>query len=231
MIRVLVVSDMRLLRDGLALHLDRDPRIDLVGTAPGPDDCLRHVAEHPPEVLLLDVTMPQSLATLREITVVAPGTRVVAVAISDVDSDVLACVEAGIAGYVPRDGSLEDLVTTIESVVRGESIIPPRMTASLLQRLVALARNRATGPENVTLTAREREITKLIEQGKSNKEVAVLLGIEVPTVKNHVHRILAKFQLHRRGEIAGCLRQQHPQRWHPPESRLQTGGRLPEGAP
>jgi DNA-binding NarL/FixJ family response regulator len=138
----------------------------------------------------------------------------VALGISNVESEVLAYVEAGIAGYVPRDGSLEDLAAVVDSVARDESVVTPRVAASLMRRVKALASDRAPSARNATLTAREGEIAYLIEQGKSNKEIAVLLNIEVATVKNHVHNILEKLHINRRGQVSGNLHRQD--RWRRP---------------
>ena len=107
-----------------------------------------------------------------------------------------------------REGSLDDLRRAIDSVARGESIVSPKMAASLLRRVSTLAADRAAPPAIEELTVREREIVGLIEQGLANKQIAARLNIELATVKNHVHRILEKLDVTRRGEIAARLRHQ-----------------------
>src|SRR5439155_827652 len=105
-----------------------------------------------------------------------------------------------------REASIDDLVTVIESVARGEAICSPRVAAGLLRRVAALAAGHGGDLPRAQLTNREREIVRLIDNGLSNKEIARALGIEVATVKNHVHNILEKLQVHRRGEAAARVR-------------------------
>lgn len=114
------------------------------------------------------------------------------------------------AGYVSRDRSLPELIQTVESIVRGELLCPPRIAASMLRRIGTLAgRVRGTGVLHsaADLTQREREIASLAGQGLSNKEIAHRLGIEVATAKTHIHHILEKLHLRRRIEIATKSRQ------------------------
>jgi DNA-binding NarL/FixJ family response regulator len=98
------------------------------------------------------------------------------------------------------------LVATLESATRGEALFSPRMAASLLRRVAALAATQPSPSAQVRLTPRERDIMRLLDEGLSNKEIAQRLGIEVATVKNHVHNILEKLQVHRRGEAAAWSR-------------------------
>ncbi len=133
-----------------------------------------------------------------------------ALAVSEVESDVLAWAEAGVVGYVPREASLEDLVSTIEAVVRGELRCSPRIAATLFRRVTKLSANRRHTPQGIHLTPRELEILDLIDHGLSNKQIAGKLGIEVATVKNHVHNILEKLQVNRRGEAAARMRSRLP---------------------
>jgi two-component system nitrate/nitrite response regulator NarL len=107
---------------------------------------------------------------------------------------------------VTPDGSLDDLASAVASVRRGEVLCSPGMAAGLFRRVAALARERGLDPIEEKLTARELEVLRLIEEGRSNKEIASLLSIEVPTVKNHVHRILEKLHVHRRSEAAARAR-------------------------
>jgi DNA-binding NarL/FixJ family response regulator len=128
----------------------------------------------------------------------------VTLGVDDGDDDVLAWAEAGVSGYVARDASFEDLVETVRAVARGELRCSPRLAATLLRRVTALA---GDAPHSATrLTQREREISSLLEAGLSNKEIAGRLYIELPTVKNHVHNILRKVGASRRGEAAALLR-------------------------
>jgi DNA-binding NarL/FixJ family response regulator len=131
--------------------------------------------------------------------------KIVALGVPDGEDAILSFGEAGIAGCVPPDASIQDLVQAVERAVRGELQITPRIAGAMIRRLALRA---AAGDDSSgnTLTARESEIVRLIDQGLSNKEIAVRLGIEVATVKNHVHNLLEKLRVHRRAEAAARLR-------------------------
>ncbi len=203
-IRVLIVADIRLYRDGLAHIVGDEPRLTVVGTAPDLPTALQVVAERSPDVALVDLVMPQSVAAVRAIATAAPRVKVVALGVRENEQDLIACAEAGVAGYVPRGASVADLVTALESVGRGELLCSPRTAATLWRRVAALATGGA-GPPHHALTPREREIAGLLEAGLSNKDIAVRLGIEVATVKNHVHNLLDKLQVHRRAQAVARL--------------------------
>jgi DNA-binding NarL/FixJ family response regulator len=137
----------------------------------------------------------------------APDARIVALGISGEEADVLPLAEAGIAGWLTREASVEDLCETVASAAAGEAVCSPRIAASLLRRVAALAADRRLGPTATPLTRRQREILALIDEGLSNKEIARRLSIELATVKNHVHNILEKLQVRRRAEAAALVRE------------------------
>jgi two-component system nitrate/nitrite response regulator NarL len=206
MIRLAIVADIRLYREGLAECLGRRDGFEVVCTASTPTQAWIGISELHPDTLLVDMAIDESRAAILHLMDLAPGTHIVALGVADVEGDVLACAEAGAAGYVPRDGSIEDLVAAIQCAARGELLCSPRMAGSLLRRVAALAAEQGHHPPALALTGREREVVRLIDQGLSNKEIARQLGIEVATVKNHVHNLLEKLQVHRRSEAAACLR-------------------------
>ena len=205
-IRVLLVTDIRIYREGLADALARREQLEVVGGAPSLEAAIVALRASRPDVVLVDMAMVSGLATARALLDAEPGLRVIALGVPDAESDLIACAEAGIAGLVPRDASLGDLVATLESTVRGELLCSPRMAASILRRLAKLAAERDNTSLAIPLTAREREVVNFVDRGLSNKEIARGLGIEVPTVKNHVHNILEKLNVHRRGEAAALIR-------------------------
>lgn len=206
MIRVLMVAHIRLYREGLADMLREEPRIEVVGTASGADEALAALREQEPDVVLLDMAIPDNVWLVRALVAAVPGTKVVALAVPEVEREVLACAEAGVAGYVTREGSIEDVVAAVESVARGEMLCSPRMAATLLQRVATLALERSPQSIEARLTRREIEILDLIDQGLSNKEIARRLTIELSTVKNHVHNVLEKLNVSRRAEAAARVR-------------------------
>jgi DNA-binding NarL/FixJ family response regulator len=204
-VRVVIASDIRLYREGVAAILERDGHLDVVRTTAGSECALNAVGETRAHVLLLDVGMPDAVATVREISMRYPAVKTVALGVSENHEDVIACAEAGVTGYVFRDSSVDDLVAVVQSAEAGELKCSGRLAAILLQRVTALAA-RGAGEEPVHLTSREIEIAGLIEQGLTNKEIASRLTIQLSTAKNHVHRILDKLETHTRGEAVARLR-------------------------
>jgi DNA-binding NarL/FixJ family response regulator len=146
-------------------------------------------------------------AAVRTVVGSASGTRVVVLGVHEVESEVMACAEAGVAGYVTREASLEELVNVVESVARGESLLAPRIGALLLRRVAEAAKHSRIPAAVDRLTPREIEIVGLIDEGLSNKQIAGQLSIELATVKNHVHSILEKLEVGRRAEAAARVRQ------------------------
>jgi DNA-binding NarL/FixJ family response regulator len=205
-IRIAVVAEVRLYREGLADMLRGEPGIDVVATASGADDAVRALRDLEPAVVLIDMAIPDNVWLIRALVAAAPGTRVVALAVPEIEREVLACAEAGVAGYVTRDGSIEDVVAAVESAARGELLCSPRMAATLFQRVATLALEQSPADIESRLTTRELEILNLIDQGLSNKEIARRLTIELSTVKNHVHHILDKLNVSRRSEAAARVR-------------------------
>jgi DNA-binding NarL/FixJ family response regulator len=202
---VFILSDVRLFRDGLAQLLLRDTMVAVVGAASA-RDAGALIAQLRPDVVLLDATLlsgPDCAQRLRE---VVQGSKIVAFALGELDADVIACAEIGISAFVNRDGSHADLLVAIDQARRREFAISPRHASVLLGRIAELAEMRSRTLATAKLTRREREIVPLIERGLSNKEIARQLAIESTTIKNHVHNILTKLQLCRRGEIAAHAR-------------------------
>jgi DNA-binding NarL/FixJ family response regulator len=151
--------------------------------------------------------MPEALALPDTIAAARLAVKVVAFSVAETDDEICECAEAGIAGYVARNGSKEDLIAAIENAVRGEVVCSPRAAASLFRRLAAHVRTKRQRPPEAALTSREQDIIALIDRGLSNKEIARQLQIRLPTVKNHVHNILEKLQVRRRGAAAALLRE------------------------
>lgn len=206
---LLIVSDIRLYREGLAALLSRRDALQVIGTATHPDEALQQACELDPAVVVVDQALPGSLLLTQTLAQVRPNIRVVALGVPDSEESLLVFAEAGVAGYVPREGSVEDLVEAVQCATRGELQCSPQLAGILIRRLAwraAAGSNLTTNP----LTARESEIVHLIDEGLSNKEIAVRLGIEVATVKNHVHNLLEKLRVHRRAEAAAQLRGRDP---------------------
>jgi DNA-binding NarL/FixJ family response regulator len=206
MIRVLIAAEVRLYREGLADMLRREPGIEIVATSAGADDAVRAVGALAPDVVLVDFPVPEDAWLVRALAAAGPGTRIVALSVVDAEASVIACAESGVAGYVTRDASIEDVVAAIQAAARGEVLCSARMAATLFRRVATLALERSSSSIESRLTQRELEILDLIDQGMSNKEIARKLTIELSTVKNHVHNILEKLQVSRRSEAAAQAR-------------------------
>jgi two-component system, NarL family, nitrate/nitrite response regulator NarL len=203
-IRIYVVSATRLYRDGLTDALSA--HFVVVGAAASPAAALAEIVTFRPDVVLLDSDAPDSADAVAAVVAAVPSTRVVALAMPEVETRLVTLAEAGISGYVSRDGSIEDLVAVIESVFRGEMLCSPRMAATLLRRVTTLAAERAPERTLGHLTERQSEIVALIAEGLTNKEIASRLHIELPTVKNHLHAIFARLDVSRRSEAAARAR-------------------------
>jgi DNA-binding NarL/FixJ family response regulator len=205
-IRVLVIADIRLFREGLALVLSGCQRLTMVGAVRdrlAAGSASRSLA---PDVALIDMATPESHQIVRDLRQPPLGTQVVALGVFEEEPTLLACVEAGVAGFVSRDGSIEDLIAAIETAARGDVICPPALVGPVWRRVAALAGNPSNQGVAVELTRREREIVRLIDGELSNKEIAKRLGIGLATVKNHVHNLLDKLHVATREQAAARVR-------------------------
>jgi two-component system nitrate/nitrite response regulator NarL len=201
---VVVISDIRLYREGVCQLLDREPHLRVVGVGSSLETVAEENGAQLSDIVLVDAAIPDPVATIRAIGLRAPAARVIVLNTSDVDGDLLAFAEAGIAGYVTREATTSDLLAAIDSAQRGEALCSPRAAAALLERVARLAGDPL--PADAGLTTRESEILGLISAGLSNKEIGSRLFIGVPTVKTHVHNILKKLGASRRGEAAARVR-------------------------
>jgi two-component system, NarL family, nitrate/nitrite response regulator NarL len=202
--RVCIAARVRMYREGLAQELQRDARF-LVVARPGDwAGCLEAARQTSPEVIVLDLAVADSPAAVRTLRVVAPGVRVIGLAVESVE-DALCCAEAGFAGYITCEDSLADLADRIEDVCLGKMPCTPDVSWRLFERVGELAREEAR-LEAPPLTTREREIALLVARGLSNKEIARQLHIELATAKNHVHNVLQKFGVTRRRDVEERVR-------------------------
>jgi DNA-binding NarL/FixJ family response regulator len=207
---VFIVTPIKLYRDGIAHFLQSSSELVVLGTAEESATTIRRARELLPDVILLDMALDESRATARALRAALPHTALVALAVPESEADILGCAEAGISAYVPLEGSLQELLATVRDAVRGEARCSPRIAASLIRRIAALS-SRESEPATSAqatgrLTAREREVLVLIEDGLSNKQIARRLYIELSTVKNHVHSILEKLGATSRSDAAARVR-------------------------
>jgi two-component system, NarL family, nitrate/nitrite response regulator NarL len=204
-VRVFVAAHVRLYREALVDVLAGETGLEVVGSC-GARAILARVAEVEPDVVLLDPAAAESLELIRELADRAAGVKIVALASSEDEHDMLAWAEAGVSGFVTREESVADLVATIQRVQKGELACSPKGAGALLRRVAVLAADRPAEGSEDSLTAREREVAALLDEGLSNKQIAVRLHLEVPTVKHHVHHILNKLGVASRTEAVARLR-------------------------
>ena len=207
MISVFIVAEVRLYREGLAAVLGYRECIRVAGSSAPQNGVCAQIAAAGPDVVLFDMLTSENISFLRQLISADGIPKVVALAVSDCDSDVVACVEFGASGLVGREASLDELVATLQCAMRGELLCSPRAAAAMARRVVVAGT--AAAPKTLLegpLTARELQIVRFIDDGLSNKEIATHLGIELPTVKNHIHHLLSKLQVRRRGEAAAQMR-------------------------
>lgn len=205
--RLLIVSCVRLLRDGLLAILEQRPGVQAVQAVASVGHALVALESFRPTLILLDVSNEDGLHAAHQLAESARETPMLGFAARADDHDVLAYAKTGISAFVSREASLEDLFDAIERAAQGEFLCPPRVAATLFRQLAALAGVSAlSNSDTAPLTAREIEIARCIERGLSNKQIARHLSIEVSTVKNHVHNILEKLHVASRGEAAAKVR-------------------------
>lgn len=204
--RVFIVAAVQLYMEGLATTLAHDPGIEVVGGTRVVPEAAAELAALQPHVILLSAPLQAASSRVRQLRALAADARIIALAVHDVDDDVVAWAEVGVDAFVTNDASVATLVDTIQRATRGELVCTPRTAAALLRRVQARALERSLDGAASRLTRRERQIAELMVRGLSNKEIASMLQIELPTVKNHVHHILEKLGVTRRGQAAACLR-------------------------
>lgn len=207
-IRVFIVAELCLYGQGLALILDGEANIEVVGNATNSVQAVARIRglQRRPDFVLVDVADPRGVLGIRRIRRALPGICIVALSVPETEHDVVGCAEAGAVAYVTRQGCSKQLVATIIRATRGEAVCSPTMTAVLLRRIGVLGGGASGFQRGAGLTAREIEIVELIERGLSNKQIAATLQVELTTVKNHVHRILRKLGVERRAEAAAWVR-------------------------
>jgi DNA-binding NarL/FixJ family response regulator len=203
-IRLVLVDDHALLRSGLRQLLEQH-RVDVVGEASDGPSAVQLVRDVAPDVVLMDVSMPgiSGIEATMRIRAVAPTAQVIMLTVSPDERDVEESICAGACGYLLKDAPVEQILTAIEAAAAGESLLSPRIAADILDRVRTDAGRSALPDEaRAELTEREREVLRLIAEGKENSQIAEELFISLQTVKNHVSNILAKLEVENRVQAA-----------------------------
>jgi two-component system response regulator DevR len=209
-LRLMVVDDHEVVRQGLVSLLDRRSGFEVVAQAGTMAEAVAVAARYEPDLVIMDVRLPDGsgIEACREIRAARPETRVVMLTSYPDEEAVLSAIIAGSSGYLLKQIRGRDLVSALEAVGRGESLLDPAVTEKVLER-VRRAASGSTSDELADLTAQERKILMLVADGKTNKEIAAEVFLSDKTVKNYVSSILSKLNLQRRTQAAAFVAKHH----------------------
>jgi len=205
-VRVLIADDDDLMRAGLRAVFSSDETIDVVGEADDGRVAITRARELRPDVVLMDVRMPDldGIAATRDVLAVSPELKVIILTTFEQDDYIFGALRAGASGFLLKRTRPEDLIAAIHTVAAGDSLLSPSVTRKVIDRMAEQPTPDASSGERLTeLTPREREVLELVARGLSNREIAQAFVIEESTVKTHVKRILRK--LHVRDRVQAVI--------------------------
>jgi two-component system, NarL family, response regulator NreC len=202
-IRILLADDHTVVRDGLRALLERQSDMAVVAEAGDGRECVRMAENHLPDVVLMDVAMPEmnGIEAARRIIAASPKTGVVMLSMHRDESYVLRSLKAGAKGYLLKDSPREDVLSAVRAASEGRSFLSRKVSRMLQEDYVRQLESRGLEDSYELLTGREREILQLLAEGKANKDVAHLLNISLTTVESHRGHILQKLSLHSTAEL------------------------------
>jgi DNA-binding NarL/FixJ family response regulator len=213
-IRILLIEDNRLFRDGLTAMINGQPDMRVVAASGGHENTLQKARTVKPRVILIDLGLrnQNGVHIVKSVSTAWPEMKVIGMGLIPTQLDVVEFVQAGASGFILKDAKIDDFLGTIRAVAHGGKVIPSPLTGSLFSHVIELALKKRKGPPKnaVRMTKRELEIIALIADGLSNKDIALRLNIATYTVKSHVHNVLEKLALHSRLEIARYTRDDVP---------------------
>jgi DNA-binding NarL/FixJ family response regulator len=206
-ITILVIEDNRLLRDGIEVILKKQPDMQVVATVGNGENILMMLEKVKPKVVLIDLGLrnQNSLQIVKLSKEHFPETKLIVMDLIPLQADVFEFVEAGVSGFILKDASIPEFLSTIRFVYQGSQVLPQHLTGSLFSQIVEHAVNgskQSAINESIRMTKRERQVIELISDGSTNKEIAQKLHLSTYTVKSHVHNILEKLALNTRVQIA-----------------------------
>ncbi len=201
-VRIAVVDDHPLLREGVAGTLSTHADFEVIATGASGEDAIRIAAEQRPDIMLIDVSMPGGgIEAARKIALVSPGVKTIMLTVSEREEDVMAAMEAGAKGYVLKGITGADLAGTVRVVNKGETYITPQFAARILSRMrTSRAAAHAERRPDIELTIREEQILKAAAAGLTNKEIARKFSLSEKTVKHYMTGVLQKLQVRNRVE-------------------------------
>jgi DNA-binding NarL/FixJ family response regulator len=214
-LRIVIVSEARFLGEALAEVLERDPSVSVIRICADLAEAVMLSPALQADVMLVHAALRDGPGAARRACQIAPDVRIIAYAVRETKEDVIAWAEAGVIGYVPNTAALAELVRLIMDIHGGEQLCSARVAAELFHRIAvtaSLGTGRNTPSPALALTRRERQTAELIANGLSDKEIARRLNISLATTKAHVHNLLGKLNVRRRGQVVVRLHEhaQHP---------------------
>lgn len=215
MIKIIIVSDIKVYSDGLSKILSDSYPLEVIGVVNNFVDIIENIKQVVPDVIVLDMTMPDSFHIAKNVMKLSPNFKIIALGVSENEENIVECAEAGIAGYVGREASIDELNEAIICTQKGEFYCPARIAACVFKTIQRIAQKVTSGSSTAShynyekaftvLTQREQQIIRLMADGQSNKKISYNLMIEVSTVKNHVHNIFVKLGVTNRTQAVSLL--------------------------
>lgn len=199
-IRIMIVDDHPIVREGLVAVLRRDEEFEIMGEAPDGKVAVKRALSLKPDLILMDLRMPEmgGVEAMQKIRAAAPEIKFLVLTTYDTDEHIVGALEAGASGYLLKDAPREELFNAIRTVARGEALLQPRVAARLIQHMTGQTAKAQSGEED--LSPREIEVLQLVARGQANKEIAAQLTITEATVKTHLAHIFQKLAVNDRTE-------------------------------
>jgi len=202
-IRILLTDDHTLFRQGIRTLLSAESDLEIVGEAANGAEAVEKVTELRPDLVLMDIGMPglSSFEATRQIKKIRPDAKILFLTMYDDEDYLVQCMEVGASGYVLKDSPAQQLLAAIRDVYRGGSYLSPRMLSQLVDDFRSRIKSAHRQPRFATLTAREKEILKLLAEGQSVKEIASGLNLSVKTIEAHKFNLMRKLDIHNKAHL------------------------------
>jgi DNA-binding NarL/FixJ family response regulator len=197
-IRIVLVEDHTILREGLRALLSADPKFEVVGEADDGREAVRRVDKLAPDLVVMDLSMPRmtGMDAIREIKRRHPATKIIALTVHKAEEYLRTTLQAGADGYVLKDATHVELLLAIQNVLKGKTYLSPSVSDTVIEGYLEGKENQIPSPRLGLLSTREREILKLIAEGYKNKEIAADLFISLKTVEKHRANLMKKLDMH-----------------------------------
>lgn len=196
--KIVIAQDHTILREGLKMLLASNPEVSVVGEAQNGLDAVRSVKSQLPDLILMDISMPKLDGTraIKEIKRLSPSTKVLVLTVHKSEDHILGALRSGADGYILKEATYEELAIAIEELFAGKSYISPAISGKVIEGYLEDRRNIKSSSSWETLTARERQVLKMVANGNRNKDIACNLSISVKTVEKHRANLMKKLNLH-----------------------------------